>query len=65
VIAESLLPKHQLIILKRARNRSPRLTAWDRLLFGIGAFWVAPNRLPNITIGIRSSTLLRFRQALI
>ena len=65
VIAESLLLKHQLIVLNRARNRAPRLTAWDRLLFGIGAFWVAPNRLPKIAIGIRPSTLLRFHRALI
>jgi hypothetical protein len=42
VIAESLLLKHQLIVLNRARNRALRLTAWDRLLFGIGAYWVAP-----------------------
>ena len=60
VIAESLLLKHQLIVLNRARKRAPRLTRWDRLLFGIGAFWVAPNRLPKIAIGIRPSTLLRF-----
>src|SRR5450631_275133 len=65
VIAESLLLKHQLIVLNRTRNRAPRLTAWDRLLFGIGAFWVAPNRIPKIAIGIRPSTLLRFHRALI
>jgi putative transposase len=65
VIAESLLLKHQLIVLNRARNRAPRLTAWDRLLFGIGAFWVAPNRLPKIAILIKPATLLRFHRALI
>jgi putative transposase len=65
VIAESPLLKHQLIVLNRARNRAPRLTAWDRLLFGIGTFWVAPNRLPKIAVGIRPSTLLRFHRALI
>ena|SRR5450631_1245236 len=36
VIAESLLLKHQLLILNRSRNRAPRLTPWDRLLFGVG-----------------------------
>jgi transposase InsO family protein len=65
VIAESLIVKHQLIVLNRARKRAPRLTRWDRLLFGIGAFWVAPNRLPKVAIGIRPSTLLRFHRALI
>src|SRR5471030_1427294 len=65
VIAESLLLKHQLLILNRSRNRAPRLTPWARLLFGVGAFLVAPNRLPKIAIGIRPSTLLRFHRALI
>src|ERR1700687_3617720 len=51
--------------VRRARKRAPRLTRWDRLLFGIGAFWVAPNRLPKIAIGIQPSTLLRFHRALI
>jgi hypothetical protein len=62
VIAESLLLKHQLLILNRSRNRAPRLTPWDRLLFGVGAFLVAPNRLPKIAIGIKPATLLRFHQ---
>src|SRR5450755_54119 len=65
VIAESLLLKHQLIVLNRSRNRAPRLTPWARLLFGVGAFRVAPHRLPKVAIGIRPSTLLRFHRALI
>jgi putative transposase len=65
VIAESLFLKHQLIVLNRARNRAPRLTVSDRLLFGIGTFWVAPNRLSKIAIGIRPSTLLLFHRALV
>jgi hypothetical protein len=65
VIAESLLLKHQLLVVSRSRNRAPRLTPWDRRLFGVGAFLVAPNRLPKIAIGIRPSTLLRFHRALI
>jgi putative transposase len=65
VIVESLLLKHQLMVLSRSRKRAPRLTPWDRLLFGIGAFLVSPKRLQNIAIGIRPSTLLRFHRALI
>ena len=34
VIAENLLLKQQLIVLRRPRRRAPRLTASDRLLFG-------------------------------
>jgi putative transposase len=65
VIIESLLLKHQLLVLSRSRKRAPRLTPWDRLLFGIGAFMVSPKRLPKIAVGIRPSTLLCFHRALI
>src|ERR1035438_9942577 len=65
VIAESLLLKHQLIVLNRSRRRAPRLTSWDRLLFGVGVFLICPKRLPKVAIGIRPSTLLRFHRALI
>jgi hypothetical protein len=50
VIVESLLLKHQLLVLSRSRRRAPRLTSWDRLLFGIGAFLASPKRLPKIAI---------------
>ena len=65
MIVESLLLKHQLLVLSRSRKRAPRLTPWDRLLFGVGAFIVSPKRLPKIAIAIRPSTLLRFHRALI
>src|SRR5471030_3127650 len=65
VIAESLLLKHQLLILNRSRDRAPSLTPWDRLLFGIGAFLVSAQRLPKIAILIKPATLLRFHRALI
>jgi hypothetical protein len=53
VIVESLLLKHQLLVLSRSRKRASRLTPWDRLLFGIGAFPVSLKRLPKIAIGRR------------
>jgi hypothetical protein len=37
VIAESLLLKHQLLVLGRSRKNAPILTPWHRLLFGIRA----------------------------
>jgi hypothetical protein len=36
VIAENLLLKQQLIVLRRARRRAPNLTRSDRLLCGFG-----------------------------
>ena len=44
VAAESLLLKHQLLILNRSRKRAPRLTPWDRLLLGFGSLFVHPKR---------------------
>src|ERR1700720_4437695 len=36
VVAESLILKHQLLILNRSRKRAPRLGAVDRVLLGLG-----------------------------
>ena len=36
IVAESLVLKHQLLILNRSRKRAPHLTVWDRLLLGLG-----------------------------
>ena len=33
IAAESLMLKHQMLILKRSRKRAPKLTPWDRLLW--------------------------------
>ena len=40
VIAENLLLKQQLIVLRRPRRRAPPLTASDRLLFGFGSLFL-------------------------
>ena len=42
VIAESLLLKHQLMVLNRARKKAPRLRALDRVLLCLGAILVSP-----------------------
>src|SRR5207245_8792014 len=31
IVAESLLLKHRLLLLNRSRQRSPNLSAWDRI----------------------------------
>ena len=65
VIAENLLLKQQLIVLRRPRQRAPRLTASDRLLFGFGSLFLSPGRIRKVAIGVRPSTLLAFHQALV
>jgi hypothetical protein len=64
VVAESLILKHQLLILNRSRKRAPKLGAVDRVLLGLGALLVSPRRLLKVTIAIRPATLLRFHRAL-
>src|ERR1035441_8834820 len=45
VVAESLLLKHQLLIVNRSRQRSPNLSAWDRIFAGWMALLLRPTRL--------------------
>src|SRR5882757_7370856 len=45
LVAESLLLKHQLLIVNRSRQRSPNRSAWDRILVGWMALFALPTRL--------------------
>lgn len=64
LVAENLLLKHQLLILRRSRQRAPNLRSSDRLLFGLGSLCLSPPRLVHTAILIKPSTLLRCHQAL-
>ena len=65
MIAENLLLKQQLIVLRRPRKRAPNLTTVDRLLCGFGSLFLGPGRLRKVAIGVRPSTLLAFHRALV
>ena len=65
VIAENLLLKQQLIVLRRPRQRAPNLTTVDRLLCGLVSLFLGPGRLRKVAIGVRPSTLLAFHRALV
>jgi len=65
VIAENLLLKQQLIVLRRARRRAPNLTRSDRLLCGFESLFLSPGRIRKLAIALRPSTLLAFHQALV
>ena len=45
VIAENLVLKQQLIVLRRARKRAPNLALSDRLLCGFGSLFLTPGRI--------------------
>ncbi len=56
LLAETLLIKHQLIVLNRSRRRAPNLTTWDRFLFGLTGFFVTPARMAKNTVVVSTST---------
>jgi putative transposase len=65
VIAESLLLKHQLLVLNRSRRKAPPLRALDRILLGLGATLVSPQRILKVAVAVKPATLLRFHRALV
>jgi hypothetical protein len=64
IIAESVLIKHQLLILNRSRHRSPNLRVSDRIVAGLCALLIRPSRLVRSAIVLKPSTLLNFHRAL-
>ena len=64
VVAESVLVKHQLLILNRSRHRSPNLCLADRIVAGVCALLMRPGRLIRSAIVLKPSTLLRLHRAL-
>jgi hypothetical protein len=65
VLAESVLAKHQLLILNRARRRTPNLRPLDRLIAGFCSLWIKPGRLRRAAIALKPSTFLSFHRALV
>jgi len=64
VVAESVLLRHQLLILNRSRRRSPNLRLPDRIIAGVCALLVRPSRLIRSAIVVKPSTLLSLHRAL-
>jgi putative transposase len=65
VVAESVLVRHQLLILNRGRKRSPNLYVHDRVIAGLCIFFMRPARVLKSAIVLRPSTLLRFHKMLV
>jgi transposase InsO family protein len=65
VVAESVLVKHQLLILNRSRKRAPHLRPSDRVVASLCALLVRPGRFVRSAIVFKPSTLMRLHRALI
>src|SRR5215470_8862856 len=64
VVAESVLVRHQLLILNRGRKRAPKLRAADRIITGLCTLFIRPARLVGSAIVLKRSTLLYFHNLL-
>ena len=63
VVAESVLVKHQLLILNRSRQRAPNLRLSDRIVSGCCALFMRPSRLIRSAIVLKPSTLLHLHRS--
>ena len=64
IIAESVLIKHQQLIVRRSTGKTPRLTTSDRFLCGFLALFMRPGRIRKVAVVIKPATLTKFRSAL-
>ena len=65
IVAESLLVKHQLLIVNRSRARAPDLRPRDRVIVGLCASLMRPTRLLRSAIVLTPSIILSFHRALV
>src|SRR5215475_8289181 len=64
VVAESVLIRHQLIILNRGRKRAPNLRVTDRIIVGLCTLFVRPAHVLRSAIVLKPSTLLHLHSVL-
>jgi putative transposase len=65
LMAECILLRQQLLLVKRKQSRAPNLTTLNRIVFAITIPFIKSTRLPRLSIVIAHSTLLRIHKALV
>jgi len=65
IAAESLLVKHQLLVLNRSRERAPNLRRMDRVIAGLCAGFMRPTRVARSAIVLKPATILGFHRPLV
>src|SRR5215468_2742535 len=60
VVAESVLMRHQLLILNRGRKRAPNLRSSDRIIAGLCTLLMRRARVLRSAVLLKISTLLHF-----
>ena len=64
VVAESVLLRHQVLILNRGRKRAPNLRASDRIIAGLCTLLMRHARVLRSAVVLKPSTLLHFHKML-
>ena len=64
VVAESVLVRHQLLVLNRGRKRAPKLRTADRIIAGLCTLFMLGARVLRSAIVLKPSTLLHFHSVL-
>src|SRR6201982_2911547 len=65
VVVESVLMRHQVLILNRGRKRAPNLRSSDRIIAGLSPLLMRPARVLRSAIVLKTSTLLHFHKMLV
>src|SRR5258707_850878 len=65
VVAESVLMRHQVLILNRGRKRAPNLRSSDRVIAGLCTLLMRPARVLRSAVVLKPSTLLHFHKMLV
>src|SRR5215475_9802400 len=64
VVAESVLMRHQVLILNRGRKRAANLRSSDRIIAGLCTLLMQPARVLRSAVLLKPSTLLHFHKML-
>jgi putative transposase len=64
VVAESVLVRHQLLVLNRGRKRAPNLRTADRIIAGLCTLFIRPARVLRSAVVLKPSTLLHLHSLL-
>src|SRR5262245_2328495 len=65
VVAESVLMRHQLLILNRGRKRTSNFRSSDRIIAGLCTLLMRQTRVLRSVVVLKASTLLHFLKTLI
>ena len=63
-MVESVLLRHQVLILNRGRKRAPNLRASDRIIEGLCTLLMSPARVLRSAIALKPAKLLHFHKML-